>query len=192
MLFDSDKQVVLQKKDKSRKGDVDLEIKDLITLLNQNSDYFTTSSCAGRSIIYTLPPSRKKYDAVLLLVRHSNVTLCDIQTALQHLPQDPVWIKFEPLIVHIRCRDLAAAKRLMACCFSCGLKKSGIISCGTKVMVEIMGINFLEMLLAKKGKLLIDQSYLEHLVDELNKKHQRNSERIEKLKKSFVVLFNEN
>ncbi|MBI2548866.1 hypothetical protein HYW21_05950 [Candidatus Woesearchaeota archaeon] len=190
MPFDSDKQGVLQKKDKSKKGDVDPEIKEIITLFNQHRDYFTTSSCAGRSMVYALPSSRKKHEAVWLLVSHSGVTLAELQRALVSLPEDPVWVKFEPLIVHVRCRDLAAAKSIMACCSSCGLKKSGIIACGTKMMVEMIGTDFLEMLLAKEGKLLVDQRYLTCLVEELNKKHQRNSERIEKLRKSLTAVGN--
>jgi tRNA wybutosine-synthesizing protein 3 len=40
-------------KDLSRKSSVDGYIKDLIDYINQTENYFTTSSCSGRFIVYS-------------------------------------------------------------------------------------------------------------------------------------------
>lgn len=39
--------------DKSRKGSVDDRIKDLVCLINSTDDFFTTSTCSGRIILFT-------------------------------------------------------------------------------------------------------------------------------------------
>lgn len=41
----------LSKVDLSRKGDVDEDVVDLVQLLNEREQFFTTSSCAGRIIL---------------------------------------------------------------------------------------------------------------------------------------------
>ena len=50
-FFEKEKQDFLSKKDKSKKGSIDDGIIGLINLINSKSDYYTTSSCAGRIVL---------------------------------------------------------------------------------------------------------------------------------------------
>ena len=52
IVFSKQKEQCLGAADLSRKGSVDTAIVDLVNLVNQQSHYFTTSSCSGRICIY--------------------------------------------------------------------------------------------------------------------------------------------
>lgn len=50
--FIAKKKCTLEKSDdSSRKGNIDVSIKDLLEYINDLDDYFTTSSCSGRIIV---------------------------------------------------------------------------------------------------------------------------------------------
>jgi tRNA wybutosine-synthesizing protein 3 len=50
-LFDAQKTTCLSAVDLSRKGSIDAPILDLVAFINNQSNYFTTSSCSGRIIV---------------------------------------------------------------------------------------------------------------------------------------------
>lgn len=53
--FDIEKKRVLNEKlDISRKGSIDEPIVDLIEYINCESNYYTTSSCSGRIVIFNI------------------------------------------------------------------------------------------------------------------------------------------
>lgn len=56
--FDRDKERALSGVDLSRKGSIDEKIHALVALLNTSTDFFTTSSCSGRIIIFDDSVSR--------------------------------------------------------------------------------------------------------------------------------------
>ena len=50
--FDRDKARVIDKADLSRKGSVDAPIRSLVDCINSCKDFYTTSSCSGRAIVF--------------------------------------------------------------------------------------------------------------------------------------------
>ena len=50
--FDREKVRVLEKADLSRKGSVDAPIRELVEHINTQDDYYTTSSCSGRTVVF--------------------------------------------------------------------------------------------------------------------------------------------
>ncbi|KAJ8793446.1 hypothetical protein J1605_019280 [Eschrichtius robustus] len=81
----------LSKADLSRKGSVDEDVVELVQLLNGREQFFTTSSCAGRII------------------------LLDQIVALKKANGDAI-LKFEPLVLHVQCRQLQDAQILVKFC----------------------------------------------------------------------------
>jgi len=59
MTFQKHKKDFLNKKDKSKKGSIDGEIKKLVDKINSLENYYTTSSCSGRILIAKIPDSIK-------------------------------------------------------------------------------------------------------------------------------------
>ncbi|RLE43370.1 hypothetical protein DRJ48_01105 [Candidatus Woesearchaeota archaeon] len=178
MSFQQDKANALRKPDKSRKGSIDTSIKPLLKLINSHRDYFTTSSCAGRTVlIHLFGP--KKNQAKWLFKTHSKVTPEQLYNAMAGFKakQGVVWLKFEPFILHVRCNGLQPAIKLLKIARDSGLKKSGIIAAGQSYVVEIEGIDRLETPVFKRA-LLVDKDYLKQLAQEINKKYMNNKKRV--------------
>lgn len=190
MPFDKQKSQYLKKlqsgiRDKSKKGFIDAEIKDLVAAINISSDYYTTSSCSGRILLYSTSPHKKKNEHKWILVSHQQVLLSDIVEKLKKISLNTIFFRFEPLILHVVCRDLTAAEALLQKCNSSGLKHSGAISLGNRIIIEIIGNDRLDAPIAKNGALLITEEGVSHYVADANEKMKRNFERIERLKKEI-------
>src|SRR3989338_3859317 len=80
--FAKEKSDFLKKKDKSRKGCVDDDIKELIKIINSKKDYYTTSSCAGRIVLLEMK-SKKKNECNWIFAKHDKITLNDILNSLK-------------------------------------------------------------------------------------------------------------
>ncbi|KAL9185209.1 hypothetical protein ACHAXT_002986 [Thalassiosira profunda] len=171
--FETRKFNCLAKRDKSSAGRIDPRAVDVCAALNARDEYYTTSSCAGRCLLYVgdgikswhtvdgdgagvaeggdgasakhgfFRRFRVSHDLVQEPRRYLNLTtLFDgqdptgggdpIPTVGQFdhgnnaafrerleennasVPAAPVWLRFEPFILHVMCRSLKAASVLMA------------------------------------------------------------------------------
>ncbi len=191
MDFDIQKKKTLDalyKPDQSKKGNVDVQIKDLLDLINDKYDYYTTSSCAGRINLFVEPKSGRKDHAEWLFVSHDTAQADSVLESVAKLPKETVWFRFESAILHICCRDMGAAKTLVDLAHKMGFKHSGIISMSKRIMVEIVSTERIDTPISKEGKLLVSEDYITFLVEKANKKLDKNRERIDKFKKSFSKL----
>ncbi len=179
------KELVSGLKDKSKKGVLDEEIKELVTTINNHADYYTTSSCSGRILLYSISTERKKNETAWLFVSHNVVTLQEVEKNLENIPNETVFFRFEPLILHVVCVDLNAAQKLLQLCNTAGLKHSGIISLQKRIIIEIIGNDLLDAPIAANGKLLITNDGLAFFVSDANTKMKKNLERIERLRGLF-------
>lgn len=191
MVFDDSKLLCLSKlgkPDKSRKGEVDEAAWPFINTINSLKDFYTTSSCAGRIDTFLEPASGKKHDAQWLFVTHGEAEEIEVLKSLESLPEETVWLRMEPPIFHVACRDLSAAERLLKVCQSHGFKRSGIISMGgrsarqQRVMLEVLGNERIDTPVAIDGKLLFDHSYIKFLVQKANEKLLETRKRLEELR----------
>ncbi len=156
--FINHKKTFLEKLDKSKKGEIDEKIIPLLNLINQKKDYFTTSSCSGR--VYLWKGTGKKNEIQWLRVSHDLITpdfLKITKTApIPNLnPSGLIWLRVEPLILHIACKDLESANKFLAVLRRV-YKKSCLLSVSSKIIVEIRGSEFLEMPLYQDGELLFN------------------------------------
>lgn len=181
-MFDNHKLQHLSRDDKSGKGSVDKPILPIVRILNQHQDYYTTSSCSGR--IGVLSEEGKKGDVKWHLKAHHTVDVKEVMNCVQKINEDKVWFREESMILHVCCRDLDSAKKLMKAAHSAGLKHSGIISIGNRIVVEIMGNEFMNLPLLMKD---LSSDYIEEITEQANKKLASNFNRLkrfrEKLKK---------
>jgi len=182
MSFEEDKKRTLtEKKDMSKAGGIDKQIVPLIDLINSKGDFYTTSSCAGRVLIFEKTEDAKKNQVNWLLSSHEPVEMNQVKEVLKDLKLD-VWFAFQPLIMHVRARDLKNAHSLIQLAREVGLKRGGVISLEEKPLVEIQGVDEIATIIAKNGKLIIDDDYLNTLIDQANKKMAKNSERSNRLR----------
>tara|TARA_Y100000310_G_scaffold153608_2_gene153032 strand:- start:3651 stop:4217 length:567 start_codon:yes stop_codon:yes gene_type:complete len=180
MDFTKEKQDILNKEDKSIKKEIDFQIKPLIDLLNSLDSYYTTSSCSGR-ISLLEKKSDKKIDTSWLYCSHDQVEFSVIKKELEKIQQDEVWFRFEPAILHVCCKTIEHAQKLIDIAKEIGFKRTGIQATRKKIMVEINSSEIIYTLIANKNNIIIDDAYLQVLIDQANKKMQSNIARIDKL-----------
>lgn len=170
----------LSKRDKSSAGRIDPRAVDICAALNERDEYYTTSSCAGRCLLYCgdgikswhstdgtviggegdddattgalqgklgffqryrvnhdlIHEPRRYFDLTTLIggqdptgggdpiptigqFEHGNNAgfkskLEEAKSSPSFVPTSPLWLRFEPFILHVMCRSLKAASELMA------------------------------------------------------------------------------
>ncbi len=179
----------LSKPDKSGIGGIDDAIKPLIKVINNNSDFYTTSSCAGRIIL--IIDAKTKQESVFIFVTHKKASFNEIRKALksEKAKRDMIYLKEEPCILHVACRTIEDAEKLVNIARQSGWKKSGIISTKHgKVMAEIISTEILAAPVSNMGKMLFGDPYLKILVEECNKKLTQTRVKIKNLEKSFKTI----
>lgn len=193
MTFSNDKKMVLSKQDKSKKGCFDSAIIPLLDAINAHPAFYTSSSCSGRILLLTTPVSGRKDEVAWLFSTHNVVVLEQLSTALSSLktaPVAPVWFRMEGFILHVCCKTIEDAMKLVLLARDAGIKRSGIISAtGRKISVEIIDTERLDCPIADKGSLLVPEEYLHYLLECANKKLKRTQEKIKKVKEAFSASF---
>lgn len=187
MKFENEKKQALEKLikfDNSKKGFVDEDILPLVKQINKHSDYYTTSSCAGRIMI--IKPSKVKHEAEWLFSSHNYPNFEDISKSLQNLPKETIWLRMEPPILHIAARDMESADILLKKANAAGFRRPSILSFKKKIIIEIMIPNKMDVPISKQGKLLVEEKYLEFLLEEANKKLEKSRKKIKKLVNLFL------
>lgn len=183
MDFASQKKNFLAKPDKSGIGGIDKAIKNLVKSINDSQNFYTTSSCAGRIIL--MKETGKKQESVFLFVSHGIVDENDVLKALSDA-DGIIYFKHEPCILHVACRNLESAQRLVTLARQSGWKKSGIISIKRdKIMAELVSTEILAAPISKGRKLAVSMDYLRILAEEANKKLKQTREKIRKLEINF-------
>ena len=136
-------------------GLVDEEVIVLLHAINSIDDAVTTSSCSGRFQLIQVPDTGDKLGSNILGKWHRKVSAEEVLEALGKWDgTGQVHLLVQPLLVHIRCRDIATAAKLRTIAQENGLKFSTIRSVkldrrgGTQewgIMVEFLGTERMEV-----------------------------------------------
>ncbi len=210
--FQQRKEAVLFKKDKSSIGNWDKKILKLCKKINKQKNYYTTSSCSGRIIV--MIDQEKKGPGLFEFVSHSPIQIDSLReyidnsqsTSSDCSPKENLLrekglsqrgdqlnnnlksnLKFkqEPPILHIACKEIEDAEKLLKKVRDCGWKRSGIISLGKNIVVEIIGTEKLEFPFVQEGKFLVDEKFLKIAIEKANENLKRGWKRIDNLEKSL-------
>ena len=146
--FAQQKRTFLSKQDKSKKGSIDEKILGVVKVINSQEDYYTTSSCSGRVVIWR---DGKKNEGSWVKVSHDFIE--ESFFSLSSLDSKLLGLRVEPTIIHVCCKDLHAAVKLLDMVKPL-YKKSSLISIKNKVMAEIKGSELIVMPLYDRGELL--------------------------------------
>ena len=186
--FDAQKKACLSNlymPDKSRKGEIDKAIFTLVEYINSLKDYYTTSSCSGRIMLLT--QAEKKPDVKWLYVTHEQATVEDVLNALssESLKSHPemVWFRQENLILHVACRTIDDANKLLKIARDIGLRRSGIIADSNNIIVEICSTEKMDVPVALHEQLIVSKDYIRTICCVANEKFLRGREKLERLEK---------
>ncbi|XP_052071987.1 tRNA wybutosine-synthesizing protein 3 homolog [Mytilus californianus] len=184
-IFEKQKKSAVSGVDFSRKGSIDVKIIDLSLFINNQRDYFTTSSCSGRIILFddSVGESDKvtnKQGCRWLFTSHDLVDKSQMMPVLEDITGDCVF-KFEPFVLHVQCRTIDFAQLLLQCAVQSGFRNSGI-SLGKKgkIIVGVRSTHSMEVPLSHSGQLLVSSEYVEYLISLANKKMEENFRRIDR------------
>lgn len=176
----------LYRPDRSKKTEVDEEVKFLIDKINSLKEYYTTSSCAGRVLMISVSEKNRKDMSKWLFSSHKKVSFKDLP--LKNFPIETVYFRQEAMILHISCSSIESAQKIIDKAKYVGFKRSGIMATTKRIMIEICSTEKIDAPIAKCGELLVDDKYLIFLVSEANKKMKQNEI---KMKKFYELLNNE-
>ena len=190
MNFQKEKKDFLIKKDKSRKGNIDAKIKKLVNRINSLGEFFTTSSCSGRIMLFSLPKSNKKNEVQYLFNSHKKIKFNETNNILNIIKnkkiKDDVWFRMGGAILHVASNNIDSARKLLNAARDIGFRRSGIISLGkNRVTMELVSTENIEAIVSKKGRLLIDEDYLRVLIKEGNAKLEKAWGKIGRLYKAL-------
>ncbi|KAK7869969.1 hypothetical protein R5R35_013740 [Gryllus longicercus] len=183
------KKQVLQSVDFSRKGSIDDAILNLVEEINDREEFFTTSSCSGRVILYCESSQKQKHLCQWLFVSHDPITEEALIKELDPLRGDII-LKFEPLILHVQCFSLDYAKKLHTCALESGFRNSGItLGKHKKITLAVRSCLQLEVPISDAGKLLVSDEYVRFLTKKINEKMDENRKRTKIFFEKFQCMF---
>jgi len=184
--FKLNKRNALSKLDKSKKGEIDDGIKQLLGIINSSSSYFTTSSCSGRIVLLEIGSAKNGNS--WLYCSHNSADYAEIKSALlQYKGKNDIWLRAEPAILHVCARDTEKADSLLQIFRENGFKHSGIISLKSKIMLEIQNTDGFAAIVAKNGKIIISDDYLKALTAEANSNISKTKSKLKKLEKLLFI-----
>ena len=191
--FAKEKSDFLGKKDKSNKGSIDKEIVKLIKEINSKNEYYTTSSCAGRIVLLEMK-SKRKNECDWIFAKHDKVNFREISNALNKYTINDnnkkindknkknnyeILFRQQPLIFHIACKDLEAAKKLLELSRKI-FRRAGIIAITErKVTIEIIGSEHLETIIADRN-FVADEKYVKQVIKYSNRNFVENKKKTNK------------
>ncbi|AMD22302.1 HGL038Cp [Eremothecium sinecaudum] len=217
--FNQKKESILRKinsglGDLSPKGSIDELCLPIIKLVNSHDDMVTSSSCSGRLSVFVEGNKLKNAEHVKLggkglggrwlFVTHDKSDVLNWSDKLsEELIKNTatnsgeiskgtrlVLYKYEPFILHVKCRNFDVASKLYNIAMSCGFRESGIGSNNVVAVRISMGLNIpIGYLNENTGKLnmLVSQDYIS-VVDALTfGKFEENERKIKELYQSIEL-----
>lgn len=173
------KNSVLKKIDKSNKSSWDERIISICNKLNKNENYYTTSSCSGKSVI--LEEKIGKDGTYYLWTSHDLIKFEELKKIVFSLEKKEIKYKSESPIIYVVCRDIESAKTLFEKSIQAGFKESGIKLTNKLIAVEIRSGEKIEFPLISKKNILITEEFLKEVVKITNKKRKIGWQKIKKL-----------
>ncbi len=170
---------LLSIEDAAHEKTVDEKIVFLLEKINALSDYYTTSSCYGRIVVAESSVDNKKREYQFLGKWHREVTFHDVDAAVNKYKRNILFFRLDPVILHVGCRSLDCASRLLKICQRTGLKRSGMYQVKPRIIVEIMGVDALSVPLGMDGRVMVGRKYLDFLISIANEKFRNNEKKID-------------
>ena len=193
--FDNNKAKIIRqissgRKDKSLVGFVDEEAIPIVNLINSLQNFYTTSSCSGRVLLQTNPGVPDKRLSNRVYVSHKKVSKAQIMKVLNENETDgEIWFIFNSFILHVCARSIEDADKFLVAAKRAGLKRAGIFQLRKRIMLEIIGTQYMAAPIVRGKELVVSEQYVGELVDIANEKMKKNWDKLEKFNEEIKSLF---
>ncbi len=184
------KRAALAKYRKARsEGAVDDALVGFLDDLNDHPDFYTTSSCSGRIVLLSDVGSKLHDD--WLGKWHRTVTAKEILDALEPV-EGVTWLIQESFILHLHCRTRMQAKQVIDLAIASGFKRTGLIAFDSdRWAVEVLSTERIAAPVQRDGVRLVDEPYIEFLVELANERFSRAMEKTNRFISSFNKTVND-
>ena len=91
--------------------------------------------------------------------------------------------KFEPPIIHIACRNLEDASKIVEEAQNSGFKRSGLINWKKNIFVELNSTEKFEFPIIEKREILVNDRFLKLILKNSNQKFEKGWKKIRQLEK---------
>ena len=156
-------------------GEIDEHIIEILKIINSSNDYYTTSSCAGRIQLISLPKLGDKPGSIVLGKWHDPIDLNVLEKALEQWDDKNIlMLLVQSPVIHVVCRDLKAASKIRNIADGSGFKYSTIRSIHTSdgkneeqmnITVEIMSTERMDIPLGRDQVLFPSRDYLQYILE---------------------------
>lgn len=174
------------------RGLVDPDAIPLLSMINSLADYYSTSSCSGRIQLAATRLPGEKFQMLVIAKWHRPVSLRELQEVLDACHYADLWLTVQGPILHVVCRNLDAALRLIAAARAAGLKHSGIMWVGERAVAELMASDRIEAPLRLNGKYILREEALAVFIERVNEVLLRTKEKLTRLEATLVSLWGRN
>jgi tRNA wybutosine-synthesizing protein 3 len=166
-------------------GKMDLEFLTLCEFIEKTKNYFTSSCCAGRITLVGLDKKETKKESAFHRKWHRKVKLGEVKEGIASFDGDILWLKQEPLILHIGAKDLEGANKLIQASRRAGVKRAGVhVLKEGKYLVEMLGSHSITIPIKDK-KFRVNEENLGFFVKKCNEKFSKNQKHLKKLTKEI-------
>lgn len=171
-------------------GYFDKDMLSLVEVVNKHPEMYTTSSCSGRIVLLEAPKPWSKSNITILGKWHEKVSLEEILGKIKLCGKNSgLWLLLQSPILHISCKNIEIAIKLIRKARSCGFRYSTIFSRGnTGIFVEIMSSERIDLPLVIEDKLIINLENLNKLIEHLNTTLQNTKIKIQRLREAIKTL----
>lgn len=184
--FKVQKKNALEKLKKAKTNNlVDKGIIPILDLINGLDDYYTTSSCYGRTVLLEIPDIGDKKNAIFLGKWHCKISSDDILKSMKKAKKGLLWILAQSPIIHIGAKTIKAADRMVKTSISCGFKNSSLKSYDKNIILEVASTERLDAPSGRDGVLFCDKDYLDLLVEIANNVFEKSSFKINKFEEKL-------
>ena len=184
--FLENKKIALKKLEKAKKEKLaDGGIIPILDLINQTEDYFTSSSCYGRTVLLELPIIGDKKEAKFLGKWHRTVNASEILDSVKYAKKGQIWILSQSPIIHIAAKTQFAADKMLKTAIACSFKHSGLKSLDKKIVVEVCSTERLDAPVGKDGILFCNKDHLDLLVNISNEIMKKSTLKLKKFEEKL-------
>jgi tRNA wybutosine-synthesizing protein 3 len=213
LRFDSERNKSLIEYDQAlRAKKIDERVIAVLEILNTHIDYFTTSSCSGRILLLAVDKPGAKSESTMIEKWHDKFTLNELKNGISNWTKfEYLYLLAQSPIFHISARDILSATNLRNIADSAGFKYSSIRSIkpitqkikakmgvvgaedaeirsrkyyqDLRITVELLSTERLNIPLGLNNEILVDDSYLNVIVDLANNSITESQNKVKRLEK---------
>ena len=159
---------------------VDPGIQSTLDVINNSKEYYTSSSCFGRTVLLEIPSIGNKKEAKSLGKWHRTIKVDEVISSVKRAKSGQLWLLSQSPIIHITAKTNNAADRLLKTAIACGFKNSGLKSIGKKIVIEVLSTERLDAPIGKDGVLFCNEAHLMLLVNISNEIIKKSSLKLKK------------